>query len=293
MNAIIQRQFQFWLGPRDAIRLQFFRVCIGLSLLFYMGFRWQYVGEWLTDAGFHISPANLPYFDLTVPLLTNQVAPWFGLVFFASIIAFIVGWQLRITSWIVLAGLVYVSAADQLAFFSPNKILLVSIFVLSASTVGGYERRTGDRRSAPSVWPLRILQATCMIHLFMAGWAKITFGGEWLVKPYVFWTQVQGTYRTDAAAFLLNSVPMKGWYYLQWSALIFELLFPVMLIYKPARRIGIMCGFIFQLMIALTMKHLIYFNLIMISYFVLFIDEERLRLALMFMRKIRTHAPKK
>ncbi len=154
MSELLQKQLQFWLGPCDAIRLEVFRVCLGISLLLYMGFRWQYAGEWLTEAGFHISAANLPYFDFNVLLLPEYIVLWFGLVFFASIIAFICGWQLKIVSWLVLAGLVYVSAADQLAFFSPNKILIISIFVLAASTVGGYGRRSKDHRSSPSVWPI-------------------------------------------------------------------------------------------------------------------------------------------
>jgi hypothetical protein len=292
MNAVLQKQFQFWLGACDPIRLQAFRMCIGISLLLYMGFRWQYAGEWLTEVGFHISPSNLPYFDWAVPLLPEKMVSWFGLVFFTGISAFIGGWQLRIVSWLVLAGLVYVSAADQLAFFSSNKILIISVCVLAVSTVGGFARRRGDRQSAPSVWPIRILQATAMIHLFMAGWAKIAFGGEWLVKPYVFWTQVQGTYRTDAASFLLQHLPLRGWYVLQWSALIFELLFPLLLIVKPWRRSGIAGGIIFQLSIAVLMKHLIYFNLIMISFFVLFIDEDRLRQAKLSLSRVRAHDEK-
>lgn len=293
MNTILQKQWRFWLGPGGAARLEAFRVCIGIALLLYTGFRWQYAREWLTAAGFHVSPVSLPYFDWAVPLLPERFLPWFGLGFFAAIIAFICGWQLRVVSWVVLAATVYVSAADQLAFFSPNKILIISLLVLAASTLGGYARRIGDRRPVNSVWPVRILQATVMLHLFMAGWAKIAFGGEWLVKPYVFWTQVHGTYRTDAAAFLLQHLPVKGWYALQWSALTFELLFPFLLMIRPLRRVGLVGGVIFQLSIALLMKHLIYFNLIMLSFFVLFIDEDRLRLAKMVLRRLYPHAEKK
>ena len=292
MSAFFQKQWRFWLGPGGAARLEAFRVCLGLSLLLYVGFRWQYAREWLTAAGFHVSPASLPYFDLAVPLLPENFLPWFGLIFFGAICAFIAGWQLNVVSWMVLAGVAYVSAADQLSFFSPNKILIVSLFVLAASTLGGYARRAGDRRPAPSVWPVRILQATAMIHLFAAGWAKIAFGGEWLAKPYVFWTQVHGTYRTDAAAFLLQHLPMKGWYALQWSALVFELLFPLLLTIRPLRRVGLAGGVIFQLSIALLMKHLIYFNLIMLSFFVLFVDEERLTQLKLILNRLHAHAGK-
>lgn len=267
----------FWFGPVDPIRLKAFRVCLGISLLLYMAFRWWHAGEWLTADGFHISPANLPYFEWTVPLLPQEMLPVFGILFFGSMVAFIAGWQVKWTGWLVLAGLVYVSAADQLAFFSPNKILIGAIFILAASTLGGYARRQDERAAAASAWPLRILQLTAMIHLFMAGWAKIGVGGEWLAKPYVVWTQMQGTYRTDFAAFLLNTLPQRGWILLQWSALLFELCFPFLLAIKRLRWIAIVWGIGFQLMIALTMKHLIYFNLIMVSFFVLFLDEEQLR----------------
>ena len=62
---------------------------------------------------------------------------------------------------------------------------------------------------------------------------------------------------------------------------------------KPLRKPGIFCGLIFQLMIAVTMKHLIYFNLIMASFFVLFIDEDTLRLMKLPLRINRFDAGKK
>ena len=277
MNNILLQVADFWLGPMDRIRLKLFRFLIGFALLMYTGFRWVFADEWLTASGFHVSAGNLPYFDFTVPLLTHNQLFWFGTVYFASIAAFMIGWQLRWSGILTMLGLIYVSAADQLSFFSPNKILLISLLIVTCAEWGGYARRRGQSKRAPSAWPIRILQLTFIIHMFAAGWSKIFFGGEWLIRPFVFWTQVQGTYRTDFAAWLLNTLPVQGWVFLQWGALLFELLIPFLLFYKPLRRFGIIWGLFFQLMIAATMQHLIYFNLIMISFFVLFMDEDYLR----------------
>jgi hypothetical protein len=120
------------------------------------------------------------------------------------------------------------------------------------------------------------LQTTIIIHLFTAGWSKVVFG-EWLVNPYVLWTQMHGTFRTEFAAFLLNHLPLKIWAFFQLFSLMFELLAPVLFLKKNFHWIAFLWGGAFQIMIALTMGHLIYFNLIILSFFVLFITPEYLK----------------
>ncbi len=257
----MERWDRFWFGEIDSLRLQVFRICLGIALLCYMAFRWQYAQEWLTEAGFHLPVTLLPYHSVAVPLMPVAALGWGGILFFVSIMGFIVGWHWRVFGWMAWMGLVYVTLADQLAAFSPNKILIATIFIILCSPRG---------RLVPA-WPVRVLQTTIIIHLFMAGWVKVAHG-EWLQDPYVFFTQVQGTYRTAFAAWLLQVLPKPAWAYLQLGALLFELLLPVLLLVRKFRWIAYVWGTIFQLMIALTMEHLIFFNLIMLSYFILFME---------------------
>jgi len=274
-QTALNKTQKFWFGPIDTIALDTFRMCLGFAILLYMRFRWIYVDEWLTTKGFHINFENLPLHDFGVPLLPEKLLPLFGIIFFTSIIAFILGWCFQWTRWIVLACLVYVTAADQLSAFSPNKILIASVFILCLAPVGSYWSIHPKRDRMQPAWGLRILQATMIIHLFMSGWNKAYFG-EWLINPHVLWTQVQGTYRTEAAAFLLRVLPTQIWTAMQAGALLFELLAPALFLRKSLRKIGLVWGLVFQMMIAVTMHHLGYFNLIMICYLVLFIDDQAL-----------------
>jgi hypothetical protein len=66
------------------------------------------------------------------------------------------------------------------------------------------------------------------------------------------------------------------WSWMQYSALSFEILAPLLFTFKPLRPIGFIWGFSFQMIVALTMRQLIYFSLDLLSFYVLFMDEKNL-----------------
>lgn len=85
---------------------------------------------------------------------------------------------------------------------------------------------------------------------------------------------MQGTYRTDIAAWMLRVLPKWTWTVQMYLALMFEAIGPFFFL---SRRTvwGVMAvGVIFQLLIAATMHQLIYFSLQMLSFYILFIPEE-------------------
>jgi hypothetical protein len=275
-GSIRTQVLNFWFGPKATVYLDGFRVCLGAALLLYMRERWLYATEWLTQEGFHVSAANLPYHPFTVPLLSVGVLSIFGLLLFGSIAALILGWLLPWSIWIAWGCVVYVTLADQLAAFTLNKLSIVSLLVLALSTPAA-RRRSNDGFPVgyQAAWPVRILQMTLLIHYFTAGWSKAVFG-DWLSNPLALWTQVQGVYRTDFAAWLLERLPLNAWVVMQWAALLFELSAPVIFSLKSTRRFALLGGCVFQLMLALTMEQLIYFMLVMFSFYVFFLKEETL-----------------
>ena len=103
------------------------------------------------------------------------------------------------------------------------------------------------------------------------------FHGDWAHDPDVLWTQAQGIYRTDLAAFLLNYQPKWVWTLMQYTALLFELSAPVLFTFRRLLPTGIVVGIGFQLGIALTMNQLIFFSLQMMTFYLLFIDAGTLR----------------
>jgi len=269
---MIQKLNEFYFQPISSIRLHAFRICMGVSILCYMLFRLRWAGEWLTGQGFHLAKEHLPYHDFWVPALPEQALIVFVLCFVGVMIAFITNWKFHIIKWVLLGLVLYVTWVDQISAFSPNKLMIFSLLLLASADMG----RCGDNGTKVSAWPLRVLQMTILIHLFMAGWSKVVFG-EWLSNPYVLWYQMQGTYRNELASWMLRTLPDSLWAFLQCNALIFEFLAPVLFISRKLRWIGLIWGVVFQIIIGLSMAHIIFFNLVIMSFFVVFMKEEHLQ----------------
>ncbi|HEY8379030.1 MAG TPA: hypothetical protein VIK91_21205 [Nannocystis sp.] len=269
----LRRAVWFLFGPTDAGRLELFRTLFAVTLLCYVAFRWQFAAEWLTAAGYHPSAAALGGFQQPVPLLPAGALPYFGAAYFAAIVALIAGIRPRVTIWLVLAGTIYVTAADRLAAFTINKIFIGGLLILAlapAITTG-----PDGRPRIGSAWPLRALQFTLIVQLFGAGVCKARFG-DWLTHGDTLWHQMQLNYMTDAAAWMVRMLPMPAWTAMQYAALVFELAAPILFMVRRLRPIGYVLGLGLFALISLTMRELIFFDLQMCSLFVLFVDEDRL-----------------
>jgi uncharacterized membrane protein YphA (DoxX/SURF4 family) len=269
IQNIKNKILEFWFGENELnrIRLAAFRVCVSVSLAAYVWAWGRYGREWLTTDGFHISAWNLPYHPLWVPAMPPFLLPLFGVILFLGIAALIFGYFVRPVLWLVLVCVVYVTLVDQTSAFTLNKLLIVSFAVLASGSDPGLSRRQ-------TAWPVRILQITLVAHYFLSGWSKAHWG-DWLVSPNLLWTQMQGYYRTDAAGWLLEHVPVAVWTAVQWSVIVFELGAPVLFTVKRLRPYALVFGVIFHVMIGLLMHHFIYFSLVTLSFYVLFFKEFR------------------
>jgi hypothetical protein len=270
------RSAEFLHGRRDTVRLDTFRFTLTISLLVYHGAWWRHAEEWLTSAGFHVSSAAAGAYAPVAPLIAPEVLPLFGVLYFGTILLVVAGWRLRFTAPALLLLVLYTTYADPLSAYTLNRLYLVSFAVLAACPAGAYwSVERGEGRPA-SVWPVRILQATLVIQYFTAGWCKLVHG-DWLADPYVMWTQMQGWYRTDLASHLLREYPAGLFSWLQYGALTFELGAPLLFGLRRFRPLGYAAGFVFQIGTALVAHQLIYFSLQMVCFYVLFVDEDRLR----------------
>ncbi len=275
-SSLIQKWNHFWFESVDSIRLDTFRVCIGVTFFIYMLGWWQYAPEWLTEKGFHFSSeASYWFAPFVLPPLPIDWLPIFGLILFGSILALIFGWHIRWAALVGFASLFYICRADHITAFTINKLFLLCLLVLAAAPEGKYWRLGRRQGKKQSVWPVRVLQITLVIQYGTAGFCKVVHG-DWLDTPYVLWSQIQGLYCTDIGAWMLENLPKWTWGGFQYSALGFELLAPLLFIYKPLRKVGFVWGFGFQMMIAATMHLLIYFSLQMLVFYLLFFKEETL-----------------
>ena len=256
---------QFWYGEVPGVRLDVFRQAVLLTLAFYMLERWMYVGEWLTTAGFHPSPAADGGHAPILPLLPATLVPALGALLFGSIALATFGYMRRAATWVVLALVIYVSLADPISSFTLNRLYVFSLLILAIAPSG----------PTIAAWPIRMLQLTLLTHYLASGLCK-SLHGDWLLYDDVLWHQIQGYYMTDAAAWMVRTLPAWCFVAQQHMALGFELLAPVLLGVRRLRPLGLAIGVVMHMLIAVTMYQLIYFSLQMLCLYVVFIDSATL-----------------
>lgn len=264
----------FFLGPVDAIRMRAFELGFVFSFFVYLAARFRYAREWLTPEGFHYTPeTKLAYHLDPFPLPPLWGAVLLGGLMGAACVLVFANRYRRIALAILAASAIYIQFADAVAAFTLNKLFIVGFVLLLLSPSMPKDIRTGKIDSA---WAFRILQITILVQFFTAGTSKY-FGGDWHAHTDVLWTQVQGIYRTDIAAWMLRTLPKSAWTAMQHIALAFELAGPFLLLWKRTRWIGLIWALGFVSLIALTMKQLIYFMLQIVAFLVLFVSARELR----------------
>jgi hypothetical protein len=209
------------------------------------------------------------------PPLPAAALPAFVALLFSSIAAVIVGLELAWTTPLVLLLVSYLTYVDPLSAFTLNRLYIASFAILSCVPLGSYWSLRGRVQAPQSVWPIRVLQATLLVQYCTAGWCKLAHG-NWLGDSYVLWSQTQGWYRTDLAALVLRHLPAGAWPAMQWAALVFELLAPLLFGVRRLRPLAFLMGGAFQGLVALLMHQLVYFSLQMLCFYVLFVDDARL-----------------
>lgn len=262
-----ERWDRFWYGEVAAIRLDAFRQALLFTLVFYMLARWMYASEWLTELGFHPSPAADHDDSPQLPLLPPALLPAFGALLFGSMALVIFGWLRRAATWLTLALVFYVGAADPVAEFTLNRLYVFALLVLALSPRPWLSGQVMVLRA----WPLRVLQLSLLVHYLAAGLCK-ALHGDWLRADDVLWMQIQGLYMTDAAAWLARVLPTWAFTAQQHAALAFELLAPLLIGLRRLRPLGLLIGVCMHLVIAVTMNQLIYFSLQMVAFYVVFLD---------------------
>jgi hypothetical protein len=255
-------------GEGPVARFRLFELAFSGAFLVYMGRNLLHPLEWLTDAGFHLSPGlqrpgALPPF----PTLPTAAVPLFVLALLAA------GWTVacrprrRRLGFGALALLaLYAEGVDSASAFALNKIFGAGFVFLCLAP--GYEGAP-PRGSLASV---RGFQAMLMTLYVATGFTKV-WDGNWLDHQDVVWSHAQGYYCTDIAAFLLRNLPSFAWTAQQYAVLAFELGAPLWFSWRRTRPFAIAFGLSFHLGIALMMKAVWVFSLQMAAFYTLFLPE--------------------
>lgn len=290
------RALRWALGPCSGLRLKAFRWALTLALLIYT-LAWALEAhEWLTAAGYHISPEASHGLARALPLLPAVLVPVFLLLYLGSMVAVLFDVRARLCSWVVFAGLAYATMVDRLAAFSMNKIALVAWAVLllapwletaaPPSAAPAEPQPAEPQREEPqreelrpeprlaSIWPIRVLQATLMLQYLGAGICKLR--GDWAASDQVLWLQIQGPFMTDFAAWMVRTMPTWIWAPLQHGALAFELAAPLLFTVVRLRPVAFVWGLAMHLAIAAMMYRVGFFSLSVVAFYTLFLDDRLL-----------------
>lgn len=274
-RALARRLAAFWLEPQNALRMRIFECLFTLTFLMWMGrcfLTWQ---EWLTPEGFHLTKDELNSIGYPDPwpLLKPWQVPLFSLAIFGSGTLLMLNQWRRFALVMLFATALYAQRVDYMAAFTLNK-LYVGVYALMALAPSMHQdANTG--RMMQSAALLRVIQATLILQYFAAGLAKAD--GDWLKYDDVLWSQVQGVYRTEFAAFALRHLPKWAWTFQQHLALGFELAAPLLFTIRRLRPAAFVFGIGFHLMIALMMKDLVFFSAQMWTFYALFLTSDEWR----------------
>jgi hypothetical protein len=266
-----------WLtGPVEALPLRVFEIWVAVTFPLRMVRNLPY-SEWLTSEGYHVTASQ--WWALGYPEALPLLPSWGPWVFIAVIVLAVAGLicdlrRRRLWLGVLLACALYAQGVDYLAATSANKQYIGIFFLLF--TGPGLGRCSNTGRWMVSAAALRALQGTILVIYFSAGWSK-AFAGDWLTYSDVLYTQVQGSHRTEFAAWALRTWPLWFWTLNQHLALVFELGAPLLLGLRKLRPIGFVLGLGMHLIIALTMYQLVYFSLLMWAYYALFVSAEQWR----------------
>jgi len=274
---------EFLVGDAGMLSLRIFESLFTATFLIWMGQCFRTWEEWLTEAGFHLTTDELLPMGhpSAFPLLDG-----FGVTVLAVLIGMgglllIFGKWRRAALLGLFASAVYVQGADTMSAFTLNK-LYVAVYGILLITPG-YLKDAATGKLTGSVLGMRVIQATLLLQYLAAGTSK-AFMGDWLKYSDVLYTQVQGVYRTDFAAWCLRTLPLWSWTAMQWTTLLFELEAPVLFCVRKLRIVGFIVGTGFHLVIALMMKDLIFFSAQMWTFYALFVTPEQWRRVLALVR---------
>lgn len=267
---------KFWHAPIDAAPLAAFRQAFAWTMLIYFIAWSRNAPEWLTAVGYHPALALDPQFGPRLPLLPAGALPLVGALFFASLLAFIFGYARRVIVWILVAAGIYTMFVDPISEFTINRLFVIGLIILAIAP--DPEPTPEGSREPPKqrAWPTRMLQVTLVGQYFASGLCK-SLHGDWWGGEDVLFVQVQGLYMTDAAAWLVRTLPYEAWRIQQELALWFELLAPLLFGIKRLRPLAFVLGLGLHLVVAVTMDQLIYFSLQMACFYLLFVPPEWIR----------------
>lgn len=269
-----------------------FETIVCIVMVYYFSSFLKTPDWWIGTSGYHVSARATSSGYLPPPPLIPD--DWIHVVvvafyFFSGM--YILGYGRKVLNWVFFAFCMYVQAVDQPSAFTINRMLILYFFMfglqpesepmeaISIETSKDAPAQT-DKPAKVSGWMVRIMQLTLGLQYSASGICKIE--GGWIkiqndtivFNSKVVWTQSQGHYKNELAAWAVNDLPMFVWGSLAGATLFFELFAIFLFFWKRTRLATVIFGVCLHLGIAMLMKDLIYFSLQMLTMYIFFVPEK-------------------
>ena len=266
IQRTVDKIIHWWFRPYSVAYIRVFEFVLCLVMMYYFGTYALQMDWWVGEKGFHPSAAATSSHYLAPP--PRPSAEWFSSIvmcFYFLCGLYLMGYGRRLLNWVFFALAVYVQAMDQASSFTINRMLIMYFLMLglqpTTMVVKGEEMISG--------WLIRVIQLTVTIQYTASGFCKMN--GDWLKRLDIIWTQSQGHYKNELAAWAVNDLPMPIWWALAIFTLVFETGAVLFFFWKRTRMLTVISGVLLHLGIAILMKDLIFFSVQMISAYVVFL----------------------
>lgn len=207
-------------------------------------------------------------------LIGDKTPTWFfflGAIFCSS--AFTVGFLTKWSGWATLVALISIWNRNPLILDGDDAVLRITLFYLLLSPCGrvlSIDSRFRCPMVKAEIWPLRLIQFQLAFIYFVSGWVKF-HSSEWQNGTILEYVLVHPEYsRWDFSGFFRDSFILMVLSALAFTIKWWELLFPLLLVWRKSRVVCLLMGIVFHLGLLIFMN-LRWFSWIMLILYIAFI----------------------
>lgn len=213
-------------------------------------------------------------------LTQSQTQSWvFFSVALLSAIAFTIGLLTRVSGIATLISLISFWNRNPMIMDGDDAILRVMLFYLVLSPCGhslSIDAYFHSRNQQAESWPLRMIQIQLALVYFVSGWVKF-HSPEWLNGTILQYVLIHPEYtRWDFNPLMDQPVFLNLLHGIAFIVMWWEVLFPVLILFRGSRPLAIGTGLVFHLGLLIFM-HLRLFSVIMLMLYIAWIPNNYFR----------------
>ena len=284
LSKVVAAWNRFWFAAYDPMPLAIFRIVLGLLyavMLVALSAFWERDYAFNGIASLDVYPGQesmFSLFHLTEPII--PVTFWWPVGIVVAI-SFTLGFCSR--SCAIFLMLLEFAIVDRIRFFTNGEDLLFRMYFMPACfapigqelSIDKWLRKKRGTDFAPSIWPLRLIQVSTLAVYAVSVPMKLVSDVAWRNGEMMYWILAND---------LWSRWPWPQWTYtgmwipaMTYCSLLFEGSAPFFLWFKKTRVAAVFVLVMFHMSIALLMKGISLFSLVIICGLVCFLPPEWLR----------------